>query len=511
MVIKEGNIIYDGNNKEYEVTEFIGNGSFGNVYKIVSKDNKETYALKTLPSSYPSDSVYKAFLNECEMSLQVRHENVIKYFYVHDGATYSPLPLYIIMEYANEGTLNVFINEKKKMKELLSNDDLESFMMFLCQGMKAINSVLVHRDIKPDNILINNSVLKISDFGLSKIVTENTRTMTFKGIGHIMYMATEGWKSEKNTIGMDIYSMGIVFYELATLTHPYQISNFSNIDEWKDAHFFQTAKRPEVIKNDLKPQYSQIITKMMDKNMATRYKNWDDIINDLNKDYQESNNSSNIHNILMKRLEKDSEIEKEKSERQKRYDEITNFQKLVYYQFTENIIKPIKEFIEEFNSNYLNGKIAITSSTSPSDRLTANIRLISGKTIRIELRTLIDENFYRKVTFNDFGEFYERTELRRPKIGNDLILAWGFVMADNGIGFNLILRENRNEVYGNWTILKNRSRALSRFQRLPAPFPFSFDEIEKEIVHVGHGMHIYVPEAHPFEPKFVIELIEEFN
>lgn len=83
--------------------------------------------------------------------------------------------------------------------------------------MIAINAELVHRDIKPENILVSNDVLKISDFGLAKIASESTRTMSFKGYGTIPYIAPEAWNSDKNTIQMDIYSMGIVFYELATL------------------------------------------------------------------------------------------------------------------------------------------------------------------------------------------------------------------------------------------------------------------------------------------------------
>ncbi len=108
------------------------------------------------------------------------------------------------------------MRKRKKSESFFSDREIIAMYKQLICGMKAINENLVHRDIKPDNILIKDSMLKVSDFGLSKVVADKTRTGTFKGFGHLLYMAPEGWTMEKNTIQMDIYSMGLVFYEIAT-------------------------------------------------------------------------------------------------------------------------------------------------------------------------------------------------------------------------------------------------------------------------------------------------------
>ena len=85
----------------------------------------------------------------------------------------------------------------------------------IIDGMEAINRVLVHRDIKPDNIFINNGVFKIADFGLAKIIQDKTRSKTFKGWGTEPYIAPEAYRFEKNTIQMDMYSIGLVFFQIA--------------------------------------------------------------------------------------------------------------------------------------------------------------------------------------------------------------------------------------------------------------------------------------------------------
>ena len=89
--------------------------------------------------------------------------------------------------------------------------------------MEAINAKMLHRDLKPDNILLDGDIPKIGDFGLSKLVGAATRSQTFKGGQQIFYMAPEGWKFDKNEIQIDMYALGIVLYEIAALRYPYML------------------------------------------------------------------------------------------------------------------------------------------------------------------------------------------------------------------------------------------------------------------------------------------------
>ena len=117
--------------------------------------------------------------------------------------------------------------------------------------MKCISEHLVHRDIKPENILNFHGVLKITDFGLSKISGESTKTMTFKGYGTSPYVAPEAWNNDRNTIQMDIYSMGIVFYELATLSYPYEKPTVNDPIAFRSMHLFKPAINPSSINKNL--------------------------------------------------------------------------------------------------------------------------------------------------------------------------------------------------------------------------------------------------------------------
>lgn len=183
MIIQPNSFIYDSENNEYKVIEPLGNGAFGYVYKVQKQSDNSIWALKTLPSNFPSQEQLQAFINESSMAINVNGENAVKYIYIYDGSTYPQLPPYIIMEFANGGTLFDLIEKAKKKGEFFSNSELLNYYNQLINGMEQINSVLVHRDIKPDNILLKEGVIKISDFGLSKIIHDSTRQLTFKGFG----------------------------------------------------------------------------------------------------------------------------------------------------------------------------------------------------------------------------------------------------------------------------------------------------------------------------------------
>ncbi|OUQ87417.1 hypothetical protein B5G50_15500 [Brevibacillus brevis] len=446
MIIQPNSIVFDSDSKKYKVIEPLGNGAFGFVYKVQKESDNSIWALKTLPSNFPSQEQLQAFINESSMAINVNGQNAVRYVYVHDGSTYPQLPPYIIMEYANGGTLFDLIEKAKKKGEFFSNAELLNFFHQLINGMEQINNVLVHRDIKPDNILLNEGVIKISDFGLSKIVQDSTRQLTFKGFGAIKYMAPEGWKNEKNTIQMDIYAMGITFFELATLQHPYNLKPEADMQQWQRAHLFTAAPSPKTINNAINSTIAQVILKMMEKSVTKRYKTWDEIRRDLMiQDTPVTENTAVIENLLNIRLVKDNSIrEQQLKEEQEHQDRLLHLN-TINYQYANEIYNPLKDFIDEFNSRYTQGKIRISSLGSMNANvIETKIHLLSENVLTLRLNALSDKDFMRDVPaeFSFPGEKRTFRRVVRPVLNNKKVLAWGYLKDHSNKGFNILLVEN---------------------------------------------------------------------
>lgn len=310
MFLNIGSVVFDDKGNEYTLEDKLGQGGFGYVYKAKRKEDNCIFAIKVSLPSFNSEDDKISFQNEITTALKVQGENVIKYEYVHNGDEFENLPPYIIMEYAEGGTLNTIL--KDEMDDYYDNDTLTTYFLQLANGMKSVNNILVHRDIKPDNILICNGTFKITDFGLAKIASERTRTMTFKGSGTPPYMSPEAWDySKKNTIQMDIYSMGIIFYQLATNTYPYQIEG-NTLEDLKNMHLYSTATSPERVNRSLSPALASLINKMMEKSAKKRFNNWDEIVELLNNQNSctISHTSVVMKAITARNLENEAMLEK---------------------------------------------------------------------------------------------------------------------------------------------------------------------------------------------------------
>jgi eukaryotic-like serine/threonine-protein kinase len=511
MIIQPNSIVFDGEKNSYRVIESIGSGSFGFVYKIENEADKSIWALKTLPSTFPSSEQLQSFQNESTMAVKVAHENAVNYIYVHDGNDYPQLPPYIVMDYANEGTVQNIIKGSLEENKYLTNEDLMDYYNQLISGMEHINSVLIHRDIKPDNILLHNGTIKISDFGLSKIVHDGTRQLTFKGFGHIRYMAPEGWKKEKNTIQMDIYSMGITFFEMATLQHPFNLPAHAEVQDWIDAHSFKNPPSPKTINPTLSNTVAQVIMKMIEKSTQKRYKTWAEIRNDLLIDNEPvTGNSSIIDNMVNIRMTRDASVREEELKREREKKETAHYLNTIHYQYENSIYYPISEFISEFNKKYTGGQIVMNSHVKAGTiDIITKIHLVSGKTLSIQLKALFDGDFIRDVpTQFERGRTFKRVV--RPTLrGDKKILAWGYLKSSDNTGFNILLVEDKEDLYGEWVILFNRNSGLARQSRVE-PFPFEFNELEKEIPLIT-AMSYYNTEVLPFDIEKFKEFIVMYN
>lgn len=288
MILSVGSEVYGAGKTRYRVVGRIDGGAFSELYKITSEDDGQAYTLKTVRSSPLQDDELDALVNEGRMAQLIDHPNVIRVCHFHSGYEHSGLPPYMIMDHADGGSLQGILDSRRRTGAQFDIDRLRSMMGELAGAMKAVNEVLVHGDIKPDNILIHDGRLKISDFGTSRLICGADLageadlaggTSGDRVLQHVRYMAPEIWQHRSRTVQADIYSMGIVFYELATLEHPYEAGSPGKpVASWRDAHLRCPAPPPEGLNPQLPPDIVRLIRRMLSKLPEDRYAAWSEII-----------------------------------------------------------------------------------------------------------------------------------------------------------------------------------------------------------------------------------------
>lgn len=510
MILTVGAVIKDEQGRQYVLDELLGSGGFGCVYKIHQVEDGTVYAVKTLLPAFDDDKAYLSFKNEMAQSLLVKSDHVINYIYTHNGELYPDLPPYIIMEYANGGTLRDLMDAQQSAP--LSLSTLIDYYKQLANGMLAISKKLVHRDIKPENILVADGILKISDFGLSKMAGERTRTLTFKGYGTAKYVAPEAWENDNNTIQMDIYSMGIVFYELATLQYPYDISSIHDPLGIKDVHMFQTAKAPSVFNQNLPANIVAIIMRMMEKPVHRRFDNWEDIIAALDaEDMTQDGLQALVNKAITHRNEAELNWQKKQTAEEKEKKEKQNRIRLVASQYEADILNPIEEFVNGFNARYAgNGNYSVkkVSHIEMSETINTTVTLPSALQVKINGEVIFKENFTRERRpdpFFDNGRTIKENYI--PQCDGRNVMYWAQVSDYAGRGFNILLLESKDDIYGEWFILESESNGFSRTNR-PSPFGFKLSELPKETLHL-RAVHIYNMRLMPYVREKLIDFLAE--
>jgi serine/threonine protein kinase len=196
--------------------KYIGKGSFSKVYKAVEKETNKVYAIKKMQFSTFSDALKKRIHNELFILQSVTHENIVNFFDFYYQGDF----LYIVFEYC-ENTITSF--DSKHMKEIFYQ---------IVQGIYYLHTKnILHRDIKPDNILVKDGIPKICDFGFSAII-KNEMDMNNTICGTPLYMSPETLFFKPYTKKSDVWSLGILFYVLSHRHHPY--GELSSIEEYRN-------------------------------------------------------------------------------------------------------------------------------------------------------------------------------------------------------------------------------------------------------------------------------------
>ena len=200
----------------YEILELIGIGGMADVYLADDITTGRKVAVKILKEEYLTNEDFKRrFRNESKAIALLSHPNIVKIYDVSFGERVQ----FIVMEYVPGITLKEYIQQQGKV-------GWKETVHFTVQILRALQHAhdngIVHRDVKPQNVmLLQDGTVKVMDFGIARFARENGRTISEKAIGSVHYISPEQARGEVADERSDIYSVGIVMYELLTGQLPF--------------------------------------------------------------------------------------------------------------------------------------------------------------------------------------------------------------------------------------------------------------------------------------------------
>ena len=257
----------------YEIIEQIGTGGMSDVYKAKCHKLNRYVAIKVMKEEFSHDKNFVSkFIIEAQSAAGLTHPNVVSVYDVGDeNGIY-----YIVMELVEGITLKQYIEKKGR----LSSKEAVSIAIQVAQGMEAAHSHhIVHRDIKPQNIIISKEgKVKVTDFGIARAAT--SQTISSSAMGSVHYISPEqargGYSDEKS----DIYSFGITLYEMLTGTVPFDGDSTVSVAV---QHIQDEILPPSHVVNDIPISVDQIVMKCTQKKTDRRYQSATELIADLKK------------------------------------------------------------------------------------------------------------------------------------------------------------------------------------------------------------------------------------
>ena len=247
----------------YEVQELIGSGGMANVYKAVMRGQNgpvpagTVVAVKVLRQEYMHDpDLVRRFKNESKAISLLNHPNIVK---VYDVSVNDHLQ-YIVMEYVDGMTLREYLNERGG--KLSSRETVH----FISQILKALEHAhangVVHRDIKPQNImLLDNGQLRMMDFGIARISRADNPLLVGKAMGSVHYISPEQAKGDETDCTSDIYSVGVMMYEMLSGHLPF------DADDVVEVAIKQISDEPRPL-HELAPEVPYALVEITEKAMA---------------------------------------------------------------------------------------------------------------------------------------------------------------------------------------------------------------------------------------------------
>ncbi len=257
----------------YEIHELLGVGGMAVVYRAYDTIDDRTVAIKILKDEFSGNSEFlRRFRNESKAIAVLSHPNIVKVYDVSFGDRMQ----YIVMEYVDGITLKEYLDQQKEVR-------WKEAIHFTVQILRALQHAhekgIVHRDIKPQNIMVlQDGTIKVMDFGIARFARSETRTMTDKAIGSVHYIAPEQARGDLTDEKADIYSVGVMLYEMITGQLPFEADNAVSVAIMQ---LQANPTLPREINPDIPEGLQDITMKAMQKVPSQRYQSAAEMLRDI--------------------------------------------------------------------------------------------------------------------------------------------------------------------------------------------------------------------------------------
>lgn len=257
----------------YLVDELVGIGGMANVYKATDVSNGRIVAVKILRDEYVQNGeLLRRFKNESKAVALLSHPNIVRVYDVN----FSDRVNYIVMEYIDGITLKEYIEHKGVL-------DWKEAVYFTVQILRALQHAhdngIVHRDIKPQNImLLKDGSIKVTDFGIARFARSGMHTMTDKAIGSVHYISPEQAKGDITDNRADLYSVGVMLYEMLTGRLPFEAESAVAV---AIKHIEEVPRLPRSWNPDIPAGLESIVMRAMQKDAADRYTSAAEMLRDI--------------------------------------------------------------------------------------------------------------------------------------------------------------------------------------------------------------------------------------
>ncbi len=244
----------------------IGKGSYAKVFRVIDTETNEEFALKRLDLNKIEEKMARRINIEIEIITNLEHENIVKC----SEAIFSDKYIYLFMEYCEEGTLSDYIKKNE-----LSEEEVHIFMTQIKNALHYLREKnIMHRDLKSSNILLKNGIIKLADFGFAKKMECNDTELAHTTCGTPLYMAPEIILDNKYNSKSDLWSVGVVFYEMIYGKYPYSSNNI--VDLMKKIKTMKVDY--DISMKEISQECIQLMNRLLTFNPAERIE-WTDFIN----------------------------------------------------------------------------------------------------------------------------------------------------------------------------------------------------------------------------------------